>query len=451
MNDRHPINAPAERSGEIRSAGAGTPQENSSGPLSAPRSADFAGAEESPSVPASGRSDDGPIRQRSARGKSPHAVASCPDVSSRRDDASSGPCDKPAPTERTALPDGSTSPEQHGVLSSSAASGAPRTRREAVRCIADPLVPLYGEWEARQIALTVVSEVARLSPAALLADPAAPLPADGLERIAAELAAGRPMQYVLGHTEFCGLRIGVQEGVLIPRPETEELAAWIAESNPQARRILDVGTGSGCIALALKHLLPEAEVWAADLSEEALAVARANAAALGLDVRFQRADALRKAESSGPWGNNASAGTGTSQDARRYPAERPAATAGSSDTPAAADAPALAEAFGGRFGVIVSNPPYIPQAERAAMRRNVTEHEPGMALFVPDADPLRFYRSIARAGRRMLAPHGRLYFEIHERLAAETRSLLAAEGYAQIELRHDFNDKPRMLCARIKS
>lgn len=532
---------------------------------------------------------------------------------------------------------------------------APCTRREAVRRVADPLLALYGEREARQIALSVVSELTGIAPAVLLSDPGAPIAVAGLGPIAAQLSAGRPLQYVMGHTEFCGLRIGVREGVLIPRPETEELTLWVAETSPQARRILDVGTGSGCIALALKRLLPEAELFGADLSDEALAIARANASALGLKVRFRRADALREAGSPGPHGdsgtvsyahraptvrpdmrtapaphrgsrpdglpapenmsrppladaassaatdcddlpaaagNAPSAGTETDRNLRPHPTASSSAATDVKDTfgggkhrdahpypngrttppamnratrseaggpasrhnghgdcgktgsrttacpassglsaaapapppsvsrseiipavpgtpdcetaallptddgtdrpdaqpapvpgnrssaddalpsgsriggipsiggppsagaalrpiPAAAEAAALAEVFGGGFDAIVSNPPYIPQRERRAMRRNVTEYEPDTALFVPDDDPLRFYRAIARAARRMLAPGGRLYFEIHELLAVETCDLLRAEGYAAIELRRDFNDKPRMLCARI--
>lgn len=398
------------------------------------------------------------------------------------------------------------------------ASDAPCTRREAIRRIAVPLIPLYGEREARQIALTVTSELSKLTPAALLADPTAPLMLPELELTATELATGRPMQYVLGSTEFCGMRINVREGVLIPRPETEELAMWIAQTTPEARRILDVGTGSGCIALALKHLLPKAEVCAADISAEALVIARENAAALGLDVRFEHADALREASGSMVLGNKtalsadgiesarllnstpASPASGRqfnrtnayapqpvtirAADASGFPfgAEPSNGAKGSTPDPqsvvgyrssmiysslkecsrvvAASEsgsssdnhlptAPALAEAFGGTFDVIVSNPPYIPLHERNEMHRNVTEHEPASALFVPDEDPLLFYRAIARAARRMLAPNGRLYFEINERLATQTRSLLADEGFTESELRTDFNDKPRMLCVKL--
>lgn len=294
-------------------------------------------------------------------------------------------------------------------------NGVP-TRRQMMQRIAAPLVPLYGEHEARQIALLVVAELGGCEPAAVLADGAATAGFEWPQRIVEELTAGRPLQYVLGYTEFCGLRIGVQEGVLIPRPETEELVEWIASSAGNARRILDVGTGSGCIALALKARLPHAEVCAADLSDEALTIARRNAAALKLDVTFGRADALAY--------------------------ETP--TADTTPTPAAA----LDTAFGQGFDLIVSNPPYIPLPERAEMRRNVTDWEPDTALFVPEEDPLLFYRAIARCARSMLSSHGRLFFEVHERYAAETCALLRNEGYIDVTLRNDFNDKPRMLCGQ---
>ena len=182
------------------------------------------------------------------------------------------------------------------------------TRRDILARIAGPLESLYGAHEARQIALTVVSDRTGIQPAALLADPGAPLDLPDLARLVAELAAGRPVQYVLGAAEFCGLRIGVREGVLIPRPETEELVLRIASEHRAARSILDVGTGSGCIALALKSLLPDAAVTGADLSPEALAVARGNAAALGLDVAFVRADALRACGASGGAGASGACG-----------------------------------------------------------------------------------------------------------------------------------------------
>ncbi len=273
------------------------------------------------------------------------------------------------------------------------------TRREAVRRLAERLCGRYDSREAMQIARLAVCHAGRCSLTDLVVrgEEEVEVP----ERIIDELVSGRPVQYVLGQTEFCGLEIGVDERVLIPRPETEELVAHILESSPRARRILDVGTGSGCIALALKASLPDAEVVAVDLSTRALERARENARTLGLDVTFRQDDAL-----------------------------------------------AGLPATDGPFDVIVSNPPYIPAAERAAMQRRVTDYEPSQALFVPDRDPLCFYRAIARAGYRLLAPGGALWFEVHSPLAAETRTLLQAEGYAEVICFRDIYDKPRILWSR---
>jgi len=289
------------------------------------------------------------------------------------------------------------------------------TRRQTLDRLARPLVPLYGEREARSIARLVLSELTGIGIPALIADPSAPLEAEGLDEIAARLAAGEPVQYVLGRTEFCGRSFSVRKGVLIPRPETEELVLWIVREEGARLRergpknldggpfsLLDVGTGSGCIAASLKLALPEAALYAADISDKALAVAAENCRALGADVALRRADAL-------------------------------------------AD---LAERFPEPFDAIVSNPPYVPQGERGAMRPNVRDYEPAEALFVPDDDPLRFYRAIARASRRMLRPGGRLYFEIHERFAEEMLRMLDEEGYAHTRLREDMNAKPRMTCSR---
>lgn len=278
------------------------------------------------------------------------------------------------------------------------------TRREILDRIAERLVPLYDRREARSIALTAASELTGLIPSAFLTDPAAPLTIDGLDRLIAELAAGRPVQYVTGRTEFRGRPFAVREGVLIPRPETEELAAWIVRNEAPARQLLDVGTGSGCIAATLAAELPAAEVSAADISGAALAVAAENCRALGVQVTLRRADALHD----------------------------------------------LAEVFPGPFDVVVSNPPYVPAADRAAMHPNVRDYEPCEALFVPDDDPLLFYRAIARTGRRILRPGGRLYFEIYHSSAEAVRQLLGEEGYTDTEVREDLNGKPRMTCSRLK-
>lgn len=278
------------------------------------------------------------------------------------------------------------------------------TRRDILDRIRTRLTPLYGEREARSIALVAAAELSGLSASALLTDPGAPLEIAQLDELLGQLAAGRPVQYVVGRTEFCGRTFAVREGVLIPRPETEELATWVAQAETEARSLLDVGTGSGCIAATLALALPGAKVYAADISDTALTIAAENCRTLGAGVTLRRADAL-------------------------------------SD---------LAEVFAGPFDVIISNPPYVPQSDLAAMHVNVREYEPHEALLVPDDDPLRFYRAIARAGRRMLRPGGRLYFEIYERFADAMRRMLGEEGYTDTEVREDINGKPRMTCSRLK-
>lgn len=287
------------------------------------------------------------------------------------------------------------------------------TRRQTLDRIRDAVAPLYDAREARSIALAAVSELAGIPVAALLTDPEAPLDIAALDTAVERLAAGCPLQYVTGGAEFFGRRFAVREGVLIPRPETEELTDWIlrhersrvpeADSGPERpTAILDVGTGSGCIAATLALELPCAKLYAADRSETALATAAENCRALGARVTLRRADAL-------------------------------------------AD---LAEVFPERFDIVVSNPPYVPASDRASMHANVREYEPAEALFVPDNDPLVFYRAIARAGRRMLRPGGRLYFEIYAPYADAVRRLLDDEGYTRTRIRTDLSGKPRMTCSR---
>ena len=262
------------------------------------------------------------------------------------------------------------------------------------------IAPLYEPREAEQIARRFTFERCGITLTQYVVAPEAQADIPDLEESVRQLAAGRPVQYVLAHTEFCGMTFEVGEGVLIPRPETEELVAAAAAGAVAGAAALDVGTGSGCIAVSLARLIPDARVTAVDLSPQALAVARRNAVRLGAEVRFVQADAL----------------------------------AGLHELPDAA------------FDLIVSNPPYVPQSDRAAMHVNVRDYEPPEALFVPDDDPLRFYRAIGRAARRLLRPDGRLWFEIYERLADETARLLADEGFGDIAVRRDINDKPRILC-----
>jgi release factor glutamine methyltransferase len=223
---------------------------------------------------------------------------------------------------------------------------------------------------------------------------------DALDAIIDELRSGRPVQYVLARAEFCEMEFAVAEGVLIPRPETEELVYRIVGMAKRGARILDIGTGSGAIAISLARLIAEAEVVAVDISPEALAIARSNAERLGAKVEFVEADAL-------------------------------------------ADLSHL-----GEFDIIVSNPPYIPQSDIVDMRRNVVDFEPHLALFVPDDDPLRFYRAIAKNGARMLREGGSIWFEIYEKLGEELCSMMAEMGYAHNELIEDANLKPRMIWSR---
>lgn len=229
---------------------------------------------------------------------------------------------------------------------------------------------------------------------------------EGLEEKAEELAQGRPVQYVLGTAEFCDLKFRVREGVLIPRPETEELVVWAEKCAEQFThpRILDMCTGSGCIAITLANHVADSNVMGIDLSEEALAIAQENNDLIGTDVEFIKADVL-------------------------------------------GDVPQLS---GRRFDIIVSNPPYIPLSERADMRCNVTDYEPAMALFVEDDNPLKFYRAIADKAKTCLADNGFLLFEIHENLAEESAGILREEGFIGIEIKRDFLDKPRMICCQPK-
>lgn len=275
------------------------------------------------------------------------------------------------------------------------------TRREIVLRIASAIEPLYGEAEARQIAEMVVLECGNISRNQLLIEPNEELEIPDLDRIISELSAWRPVQYVISREWFDDMALEVGEGVLIPRPETEELVAWIASQEEPTAHVLDVGTGSGCIAIALRRRLHRGHVWAMDISPVALEIARRNAMRYAPDVEFVEGDAL-------------------------------------------AD---FSQLFATKLDVVVSNPPYIPRSDVRLMRPNVTDYEPQLALFVDDDDPLKFYRAIARTSRKLLRDGGRLYFEIYEQFAGEMVDMLIAEGYSDIVVKEDFRQKPRMICA----
>ena len=278
------------------------------------------------------------------------------------------------------------------------------TRSEITAFIAEAVRGLYPEREARRIALTAAAALSGESEAKFLADPNQRVNIDGVERCAAQLAAGCPVQYVTGRTEFCDMTFHVDGSVLIPRPETEELVLWAEQcaAGFQRPRILDVCTGSGCIAIVLAAHLPQAKVTALDISHAAIETARRNASMNGVRIRFIEDDALN-------------------------------------------GMPSLA---GETFDIIVSNPPYIPHSEIESMHVNVTRYEPHEALFVDDADPLVFYRAIARTARTMLSDDGSLLFEVHEAWAERTAEMLRREGFGQTEVRIDLFGKPRMTCSR---
>lgn len=262
------------------------------------------------------------------------------------------------------------------------------------------LEPLYGNGEARAITDYVLDVCFGLSKADILCGAVEEMTAEKtaeLNKIFGRLMEGEPVQYVLGRAEFCGRWFSVRPGVLIPRPETEELCAWItADSKASASpKVLDIGTGSGCIAITLQLDMPESKVTAWDISADALDVARENAQQLGANVNFVKQDALN-AKPEGEW------------------------------------------------NVIVSNPPYICEKEKKDMAVNVLEHEPHTALFVPDADPLLFYRAITRLAVQTLSKGGRLYFEINPIYADDTCHMMRAEGMTAVELHSDMYGKQRM-------
>ena len=279
------------------------------------------------------------------------------------------------------------------------------SRRELFLRVADSIKELYGEVEARQIAEMIITECGNISRNQLIVDPDKELEIKDIDRIIEELRSWRPVQYVIGRADFDDMSLEVREGVLIPRPETEELVEWIASESAEDARILDVGTGSGCIAIALSRRLKSSRVWALDISTEALDIARRNGQRYAPSVEFIQGDAL--------------------QD--------------------------FSELVSEKLDVVVSNPPYIPRSDEHSMRRNVTDYEPSTALFVEDSDPLIFYRSIARTARRMLKAGGRLYYEIYEHFAADMVAMLEAEGYSEVTVREDFRGKERMVCAKMNS
>ena len=268
-----------------------------------------------------------------------------------------------------------------------------------------PLQTLYDTGEAKAIARTVLEVCFNLTMTDILCGKVTQLSANDqnkLEKILQRLLTGEPVQYVLGEADFGGKTFLVEPGVLIPRPETYELCEWVLEE--RGINILDIGTGSGCIAITLALGIPEAKVTAWDISDKALKIAAENAKRANVNVSFEQVDIL-------------------------------------------APLPFTLHPSPLTYDIIVSNPPYILNKERARMERNVLDYEPELALFVPDDDPLLFYRAIARYAIRALKPDGRLFFEINPLCINDLQQMLNNEGFSHTEVRNDQFDKQRFIKA----
>lgn len=298
---------------------------------------------------------------------------------------------------------------------------------EGYRFINEALYSVYDQREAGNIAGMVMEKITGMRKMDRLLYKEHILPEDQegpLIRYTSLLLEHHPVQYVLNEAWFYGIPLYVDENVLIPRPETEELVEWVVKDEgfrlqvtghrsqvtglrPQVAgnqagggpAILDIGTGSGCIAIALKKNIPGSEVYAIDISDKALTVARKNALALHCNIQFLTMDILNTGER---------------------------------------------EALP-RFEIIVSNPPYIPLKDKAAMDKNVVDHEPHSALFVKDNDPLLFYSAIADFAPRHLQPGGRIYMEIHESTGKAVKDIFVQHGFAQTVIRKDMQGKDRMV------
>ncbi len=262
----------------------------------------------------------------------------------------------------------------------------------------------YSEAEINTFGYLLLEKLTRFSKTQLLADKSLKL-SDNQQELAAHyierLAKHEPIQYILGETEFYGLKFKVNPSVLIPRPETEELVEWVINSLPadssQKKHLLDIGTGSGCIAVSLKKKLPDLHVSAMDVSVVALALAKENAILNNVTVDFIQDDILNPASTERKW------------------------------------------------DVIVSNPPYIPISEIKEMDKNVTDFEPHLALFVEDGNPLIFYQKIAAFAKNHLLPDGSIYFETHKDLAVDVAKMLENNGFLNVEIRKDMSGNERMV------
>jgi release factor glutamine methyltransferase len=276
----------------------------------------------------------------------------------------------------------------------------------AIKYIQSELQGLYPDTEIKSFSHLIIEKVTGFSRLDIVLNKNTQFSVEQQQEIESfikKLKNFVPIQYILGETEFYGLMFSVDESVLIPRPETEELVDWVRTENNQSNElnILDIGTGSGCIAICLKHEFPNANVEAFDISDEALKTARINAARNNLVVDYTKVDILNSPD------------------------------------------------FDRKWDIIVSNPPYVLESEKSEILPNVLENEPHLALFVPDTDPLLFYRKIASFAQNNLTSNGKLYFEINRQFGKQTLEMLAEHGFRNIELRKDISGNDRMIRAII--
>ena len=289
------------------------------------------------------------------------------------------------------------------------------------------LTPLYDAGEAQAIVRTVLDVEYGMTLTDIICGKVNELSSDeerNLEEIITRLQNGEPVQYVLGEADFAGRTFHVEPGVLIPRPETAELCQWIEEDvssleSDERKQILDICTGSGCIAITLGLTIPNSEVTGWDISEDALRIAQGNVEMLKAgNVRIEYQDALMLPKA-----------------------------AEAEEAAEISEATKSESSLSKGWNIIVSNPPYICEKEKADMEKNVLEHEPSIALFVPDKEPLKFYRAIAEYASSALKSEGALYFEINPIYEKETREMLEELGFKDIKTKEDAYGKKRMMKA----
>ena len=282
--------------------------------------------------------------------------------------------------------------------------------RECRKYYASELEKIYDSNEANALIMILLEHYFGIDRVKIAMDPELRLSESELLTLhfaVKELLKNKPVQYIIGETEFCGLRFFVEEGVLIPRPETEELVnqlvSWSVSQSPSLSfRVLDIGTGSGCIAISLAKLLKDSVVTAVDVSEKASEIAKKNAEANGVNVRFILDDILN---------------------------------------------PKNPELIDNQYDIIVSNPPYVCESEKSEMRANVLDYEPSTALFVSDDDPLVFYKKTLEFAQKTLKPNGKVWFEINERFGREMRNLCLDMGFKNVEIIKDFRGRERIVKA----